>query len=139
MTPKRFPSKIDAWILILLVLALVVQTIAMVFVSINRVDAVATTIMVVTTVLLWAFIGSMLRFTHYTVDGPMLIVRSGPFRWKIPIDAIHSVEATRNPLSSPALSLDRLKITWGEKRRIMISPADKKGFLKALGMELTNG
>jgi hypothetical protein len=49
------------------------------------------------------------------------------------------VEETRNPLSSPALSLDRLKITYGNGKRIMISPADKIGFLKAIGQELGGG
>lgn len=125
--------------MLLLILALVIQTVALVFVSINRVDPTATTIMVVATILLWALIGSTLRFTHYTVTGNTLKVRSGPFSWTIPIDQIQSVTATRNPLSSPALSMDRLRITWGKNRRLMVSPADKKGFLKALGMELSDG
>jgi hypothetical protein len=42
------------------------------------------------------------------------------------------VVPTRNPLSSPALSLDRLRIEYGQGRAIMISPADKGPFLRAL-------
>ena len=88
---------------------------------------------------LMVLIGSLLIGTHYTVDGNMLRVVSGPFRWKVPIDQIRSVQATRNPLSSPALSLDRLRIEYGKRRRIMVSPADKAGFLKAIGQELVDG
>ncbi len=95
--------------------------------------------LVVTALLIVALIGSLLIGTHYTVDGNMLRVVSGPFRWKVPIDQIRSVQATRNPLSSPALSLDRLRIEYGKRRRIMVSPADKAGFLKAIGQELVDG
>ena len=69
----------------------------------------------------------------------MLRIVAGPFRWKILLDEITSVEETRNPLSSPALSLDRLKICYGNGRHIMISPADTAGFLKAIGQEIVAG
>ena len=49
----------------------------------------------------------------------------------MPLAAIDVVEPTRNPLSSPACSLERLWIRYGEKQ-IMISPLDKAGFLRAL-------
>ena len=81
-----------------------------------------------------ALIGSILIGTHYTVEGNTLRIACGPFRKKVPLDAIESIEPTRNPLSSPALSLDRLLIRYGP-RRIMVSPADKAGFLKAIGQE----
>ena len=54
------------------------------------------------------------------------------------IDDITSVRRTRNPLSSPALSMDRLSIRYGKGRRIMISPADQAGFLEAIGHELSD-
>ena len=85
-----------------------------------------------------ALLGSMLIGTHYTVDGNTLRIACGPFRWQVPVDAIESVEPTRNPLSSPALSLDRLRIQYG-KRKIMVSPADKAGFLKAIGQDPADG
>jgi hypothetical protein len=68
------------------------------------------------------------------VAGNTLRVACGPFRWKVPIDSIEKVEATRSPLSSPALSLDRLRINYG-KRRIMVSPSDRAGFLRAIGQD----
>jgi hypothetical protein len=43
------------------------------------------------------------------------------------------VKPSRNPLSSPACSLDRLLILWDEdRRRILVSPESKQPFLQAL-------
>ena len=67
----------------------------------------------------------------YTFEGPDLRIRASFFRWRVPLASIDSVEPTRNPLSSPACSLDRLLIRYG-KKRIMISPLDQAGFLRAL-------
>jgi hypothetical protein len=82
-----------------------------------------------------AFAFWVLYGTDYRVADRELLVRGGPFRWRIPLDAIVSVVPTRNPLSSPACSLDRLRIAYrgphGE-RALMVSPADKPGFLAAL-------
>jgi hypothetical protein len=69
--------------------------------------------------------------THYTFEGGELVIRSSFFRWRVPVASIESVEPTRNPLSSPACSLDRLLIRWSG-RSLMISPADRAGFLRAL-------
>jgi hypothetical protein len=69
--------------------------------------------------------------THYTFEGDALVIRSSFFRWRVPVAAIESVEPTRNPLSSPACSLDRLLLRWSG-RSLMISPADREGFLRAL-------
>jgi hypothetical protein len=32
--------------------------------------------------------------------------------------------------------MDRIRIHYGENRRVMVSPADKAGFLQAIGQEL---
>jgi hypothetical protein len=73
--------------------------------------------------------------TGYRVGDRDLLVRSGPFRWRIPIDAIASITPSSNPISSPACSLDRLRIAYrgarGE-RALLVSPADRAGFLAAL-------
>jgi hypothetical protein len=74
----------------------------------------------------------VLLATNYTFNAADLDVRCGPFAWRVPLRDIHGVTATRNPLSSPALSLDRLRIDFGHMRSIMISPEDKEGFMKEL-------
>jgi len=72
----------------------------------------------------------LLLATDYTLASGQLLVRSGPFRWQIPVASIRSITPTRNPLSSPALSLDRLRIEYGHGAFIMVSPRDKDRFLR---------
>lgn len=80
--------------------------------------------------------------TSYTVTDERLIIRSGPFRWRVVLDAIHSVEPSHSLLSSPAVSLDRLRVRYGPSRRsVLISPDDTERFLwdlavRAPGLEL---
>ena len=84
--------------------------------------------------LLMAVAGFMLWVlyrTSYTFADDMLLIRCGPFRYRVPLGEIDAVRPSRNPLSSPACSLDRLLITWkGGRKRILISPDDKAGFLR---------
>lgn len=77
--------------------------------------------------------------TYYVVENNTLIIKSLVFRWKININDITQIETTHNPLSSPALSLDRLKIYYmknGEVTSVMISPKDKETFLQAINKRL---
>jgi membrane protein YdbS with pleckstrin-like domain len=137
MTPKRFKSKIDRWLLFLLVMVMVFEVVVMGIVATRVNSPVEATVLILAALAIVALLGSMLVGTHYTVAGDTLRVACGPFRWKVPIDEIQSVEATRSPLSSPALSLDRLLIHYGE-RRVMVSPSDKAGFMKAIGQDPGN-
>jgi len=66
----------------------------------------------------------------------VLEIRSGPFKWTIPLDAIKKVDPSRSLLSSPALSLDRLRIQYGGGKSILVSPNDRDGFLAAIGQSL---
>jgi hypothetical protein len=71
----------------------------------------------------------------YTLTDDNLVVRCGPVRYRVPIVRIDSVRPSRNPLSSPAPSLDRLLIKWNDgRKRIIISPARKTEFLRELDM-----
>lgn len=70
--------------------------------------------------------------TYYLFHDRQLLVYCGPWRMQIPVDSITQVEATHNPLSSPALSLNRLRVSYGKYDSVLISPADRAGFLAAL-------
>lgn len=133
MTPKQFPSKIDAWLLVVLAVTLACQLGVLVWVLYSEDGAGARWLMVGITLLVILLIGSVVLRTYYRIDGDTLLIVSGPFRWRVPIGEIHSIESTHNPLSSPALSLDRLRIRFSGRKSIMISPADKPRFLRALG------
>ena len=81
-----------------------------------------------------AFMIWVLYSTDYTLTDERLLIRCGPFRYRVPLLEIDSVRPSRNPLSSPACSLDRLLIKWNDgRRRILISPSRKSDFLRELG------
>jgi len=135
MATKRFKSKIDLWIRIVLIVVIIGEAFAIGMAASEADDPLVTTGilllgMAVTALIVWLMVG-----TYYIVDRDTLKIVAGPFRRKVPIGQITSVEVTRSLLSSPALSLDRLLIRYCKNRRIMISPADKVGFLKAIGHE----
>jgi hypothetical protein len=73
---------------------------------------------------------------RYEVTSADLIIRSGPFRTRVPLDAIVKVIPTNNPLSAPAPSLDRLEISYRRKDGAtvftLIAPQDKEGFVRDL-------
>ena len=74
----------------------------------------------------------MLASTYYQVEENELKIRCGPFVWRVDRSSIHSIEPTRSPLSSPALSLNRLEIRYGDQRSIMVSPASRTKFIEDL-------
>lgn len=75
--------------------------------------------------------------TYYVVEAKELKVRSGPFRWRIALEDIHRVSPTRAWWSSPALSLDRLCVKYGDGKWILLSPERREEFIEALGVPVT--
>jgi Bacterial PH domain len=61
----------------------------------------------------------LLRSTRYSLGDSHLDIRSGPFAWRVPLGQMRSITRTRSALSSPALSLDRLRIDYGSGKWIM--------------------
>ncbi len=80
-----------------------------------------------------AFMIWVLYSTDYTLNQKELLIRCGPFRYRVRLGEIDSVTPSRNPLSSPACSLDRLLVTWSDgRKKILISPSRKSEFLQEL-------
>ena len=79
-----------------------------------------------------AFIVWMYRTTDYRIDGTDLFVRSGPMSWKVELASVRRLRATRSPMSAPALSLDRIEIEYGRHGSVLVSPADKREFIRAI-------
>lgn len=77
-------------------------------------------------------------FATYEITPTEIVIRSRLYGFRfgaIPLAAIEEVRPTRNPLSAPAWSLERLCITYRTKlgRRIaLISPRQRQAFLKDL-------
>lgn len=89
---------------------------------------------------LLAFILLTSAFAFYTIysvayqlDGDELTIRCGIlFKRTLSVQSIRSIRPTRNPLSAPAASLDRLEISFNKFDTILVSPKDKEGFIGQL-------
>lgn len=78
-------------------------------------------------------VGHLFFTTCYMVEKNTLTVKSSVLiNIKIDIATIRKITETNNPLSSPALSLDRLWIDYGKNGAVMISPKDKEGFIRQI-------
>lgn len=130
MAPETFESKLDTWLLAVLAAAAIVAVFAVgLSASAGEMSWFAGLVTVLVSAALPAWI---VASTRYELSDTCLRVSCGPFRWRIAVMDIKAVTPTRSPLSSPALSLDRLRIEYGAGRAIMISPSDKDAFIRAL-------
>lgn len=117
---KIYKSKIDWWLILLIVGVL----------GYPIVDGILSkeyTLSIVFSILLVLFY-FLAKSIQYKIDGENLII----WKTKIPIQSIHKVYRTRIPLSSPALSLDRIGVLYNKYDEIFISPKEREEFIKEL-------
>ena len=138
MTQKRFVSKVDGWLPGVFVAVVLIQIVALAAAMAESGERVGILVGVAVLLLTVALFTWLLRGTFYEVSNDTLRLVCGPFRQRIPISDIQAIEPSRSALSSPALSLDRLRIRYGKNRRVLVSPADKRGFVRALGRDEEN-
>ncbi len=129
----RYRSKVDTWIVVVLAAALLITLLAMILVV---AVAFATAWWIVVLVLvIWGGVLSLIFPLYYEITPSTLLVRSGWIRREIPLTSIERVFPTHNPLSAPALSLDRLQVDYRQgslRRFVLISPRDIPRFLRDL-------
>jgi len=119
-----FKSKRDTWFT-LLILGV---TILMGWLMIVNTPIMVYIIGVLTiSLLLWLLFG-----TNYKIGDGRLKIKSGPFRSTVNIEDIKSMNATKTLLAGPALSVDRIEIFHKEYDLAIVSPKDKKEFVRAL-------
>jgi hypothetical protein len=76
---------------------------------------------------------AILLTTKYALTTEYLVVWCAYRSFPIPLIDIYEVYPTHNPLSAPALSLDRLRVKYkGSKFGALISPVDKNRFMHEL-------
>lgn len=134
---QRFESKRDLWIVAILWGALLTMVAVPIYAIGLRPSLFEFLFVCALTVPFAVLILKILYGTYYVVDGETLVVRSGPLRWRVPLAKIKSVKRTHSFLSSPALSMDRLRIRYGHGRMLMVSPEDQRAFLSAIGQPET--
>ena len=127
----RFSSRIDLWLWAVLAFTLGAGAFALWSTGLRGSAAAVTTTLVACALapalLLW-----LASATHYELAERDLLVCSGPLRWRVPLAQIRSVVPSRSLVSAPALSLDRLRIDYGQASSILISPRDRLRFLLEL-------
>jgi hypothetical protein len=130
---ERFASKRDAWLAAIIWLACLVALLAPLTVSTDRASILALPLTVVLGAAAAMFLLWVLYGTYYLLTPAGLLIRCGPFRFSVPLREIETVTPSHEPWSSPACSLDRIKIRWRDGRRsILISPAERHEFYRAL-------
>jgi hypothetical protein len=68
----------------------------------------------------------------YRITASHLVIRCGVFTRVVPLERISRVTPSRAVWSSPALSLDRLRIQFGRSDSVLISPEQPERFLAEL-------
>lgn len=121
---KVFKSKIDWWFGLLLVYPIFMSVKSMLLGE--WVGLLGLSIVVV-------LILFFSKTTRYIINDNQLIVKS---TWvvyeRIDISKITKIEKTNSILSSPALSLDRIRIRYNKYDEVLISPKVKKEFVDEL-------
>ena len=131
MTPSVYRSEIDQWLLIVFRVSSVACLLAVIplfYFGLSMSSLLILPTLALGVGLPWWILST----TTYTLTDRELAVRSGPFHWHIPLRQITAVKPTKNPMSSPALSLDRLLIEHSDGSQIMISPERRRQFLDDL-------
>src|SRR5687768_15890500 len=132
---SRHPGKIDLWAALLVVGALAVLVL-FAAVGVWAGDAILLASGLLGALSVFAVIRLFAYPMHYEIADTGVIIQSGVQRLVIPLDHIDEVQPTRVAWSSPAWSLDRLRIDYrspGEKPRwVLIKPADNARFMADL-------
>ncbi|NTW29135.1 MAG: PH domain-containing protein [Coriobacteriia bacterium] len=128
-----FRSKIDWWIGLILVVLPFIE-LGGLAAALLAGDREAATAMAMGSGLVAAIYGLLLIPIRYGITEDRLIIRFGVVRRSIPLSDIREVHPTRNPLASPALSLDRLAIRVDEGfiGMSLVSPSEREEFLSLL-------
>lgn len=129
--PVRFASRIDAWLLFVLLVAVAASLWAL-GTALLRGSGAQALLLLLLVGLPGVVLPLWLLATSYELTREQLVVRSGPFRWRVPLAEVRAVVPSRSWLSAPALSLDRLRIDHGRSGSLLVSPKDRDRFIAEL-------
>lgn len=128
-----FSTRVDRWLLLVLGASAVVSVAAVIAAALEAPgEALVAGLIVVAS---FALVIALAVPTHYIISDRELTIRSGMLRHRIPLESIVRVYPTRNPLSAPAWSLDRLGVDYRRTRGrslALISPDRREEFLALL-------
>jgi hypothetical protein len=128
-----YPSKIDWWIATALCIPPLASVTVLTSLLIQRRFAELPIGIGIVLFVLALYLGLIFPM-RYGLDQTHLVIRFGLCRKRIRLADVMEVRFTCNPLSSPALSLSRLRVQYGTGMfdTVMISPRDRDHFMKDL-------
>jgi len=117
---KIYKSKIDWWLIILI----------LVLFGYPIVDGILSKDYILSLIfgLILIVFFFLSKTIQYKIDGENLVI----WKTKIDIKTIRKVYRTNNPLSSPALSLDRIAIVYNKFDEVLLSPKEREEFINEL-------
>lgn len=117
---KIYKSKIDWWLIILILILF----------GYPIVDGILSKEYVLSLVfgLILIIFFLLSKTIQYKIDGENLVI----WKTKIDIKTIRKVYRTNNPLSSPAMSLDRIAIVYNKFDEVLLSPKERDEFINEL-------
>jgi hypothetical protein len=122
----RYRSRIDPWLLAVIGVPALALPVLAVMSAADGSWARTVFFAVVASLLAWILAG-----TSYEVTDDALVVRSAFLRWTVPLASVRSLRATHNPLSAPALSLDRIEVRH-DRGYLLVSPREKSAFVREI-------
>jgi len=124
----RFRSKVDAWLIVPVGIGIAVPAVmGIVRVLAGRVGLGTSVVLIaISLALAWLCVVS------YTITDDTIIVKRGPIRSQMPLSRLRTLRGTREAMAAPALSLDRIEIRTDKGLWLLVSPADRPGFIRAI-------
>lgn len=134
MSNPTYPSRIDTWLTVVVGLTLGLQ---LFYGAEAYARGSEETLMHFGMLALILVLGRVLGYPcEYTLTPNHLLIRSGMIRLRIAYGEITAVEPSRSLWSAPALSLQRVKISYG-RRFQLVSPKDREQFMLQLRARVT--
>lgn len=125
----RFRSKIDGWLVALALgpmVAIAGAQLAGVPIGRGRGGAPVVLLFVM------AALVATMATTRYVVSDEAITVWFGPIRRRRRLEELARMRASRSVESSPAWSLDRIELATTRGFWLLVSPADRAGFVRAV-------
>lgn len=117
---KIYKSKVDWWLVVLILGVFGYPIVDGILVQEYLLSVVFSLVLV-----LFYFLSKTIK---YVIKGDSLMI----WKTQIKINSIRKIYKTNNPLSSPALSLDRIAIVYNKYDEVFISPKARKQFIEDL-------
>jgi hypothetical protein len=129
MSDVTYPSRIDAWLIVLIGCTIgIVLTLALASYSHSPSESLLSLGVLAATLLFSALVGYP---CNYTLTDAQLVIRSGLVRQRIAYRDITAIEPSRSPWAAPALSLRRVKVSFSGRFQL-VSPRERERFIDDL-------